>query len=858
LIAPVMDERSPETSFDAVPPAGVEARARLRATGVSAYDYLLFYIGCTSLAIMALVATSAFSPALALALGFLLTLVVAVLLRDRRAGEDKHFARADTWVLAILVLALFLRANISTNYLGGLDPGLYVAFSGITEHSGGPYFTDLFRAGLPEHLGELYDRATMQGAIPLGNGPRYELTFYPLHPAWMAVFSGLFGADAHGYSVLIFSLLGVAGAYFFARELGEGDGLAEARLAAVLTAVNPALCYLAKMPLSEAQSTALLMNAAYLLTKGLKSEGRGQILLLATSLLLVIGFFFTRLSFPILLVPAIALYVLTYSGRIDAIAAKRLRAYLWLVVAGLVLALFVYRALLPTLFDAVFDVYLGLIAGHPYLLSVALLLMLGLLAATATPLRSRFAPAAEFAARASERAAPWLPPVLLLAGIPRMIATARDGMLFYPGELISTLQVTPEPTAFRYHLLYRLVLALTPFLLAVLVTLPWLGGNRRRLAIPLLFLGGVWAFTQAFSSTLPNLYYHIRFIASEVVPLSLVILSIVLVATARSGRLHRLLAAAVAISALAMMTAFSLLQLRGKEGEDAGFFHEIDAQVSDKDAIVASEREVGNRVSVPVRYYFNKQLFVLPRDATLADAENVVGYLLANSGSRYGRVLILSSQAAAAQPFNVTLAASLQLTESGISNTENFRFDGFQSTSLRHLLLPTIWRTRVETYYLYRVNAVPDRQISRDCSIDFSLQGDASKYILSGWGDAERSYRWTVGHEAVLRIPAAPAERGVRRLRLLAMAFTPGGQRQRVEVLLDAKKVADLTVDTSWRDYDIDVGASLGAGEHMIVFRLPDARSPKSAGVGDDARVLGIAVASLRLLSPDGRSELCD
>jgi hypothetical protein len=613
------------------------------------------------------------------------------------------------------------------------------------------------------------------------------------------------------------------------------------------------------MPLSEAPATAFIMNAAYLLTKGLRADGRTQIVLLGTSLLLLVGFFFTRLSFPILLVPALALYVFSYSGPLGAIAARRLRAYLWLTAAGLALTLLVYHAVLPSLFHDVFYMYFSLLDRHLYYLLVAVLfVMLGLLAAATTPLRSRLAFAPEYAARASERAVPWLPAVLVLAGIPGMIAVARSGTLYFPGAIEPTLQIVPEPTAFRYHLLYRLVLALTPFLLGIVVALPCLVGNKPRLTIPLLFLGAAWAFTQAFSPMLPNLYYHIRFIASEVVPFSLVILSVVLVAMVRSGGYRRLLAVTAGLAALAMMVAFSAVQLGGREGEDPRFFHEIDARVSDNDVIVMSEREVASRVAVPLRYYFNKQVFLLPRDATPADTRDLVRYLLANAGSRYGQVLVLSSQAAPALPFDVTVLVPLQLTESGISNSENFRFDPFQSDDVRHMLLPTMWRTNVQTLYLYRVKAVSNSGTSAGCSIDFSSWGNSWTYTHFGWGGQEPSYRWTIAPEAFLRITPAADTSDLRRLQLKAMAFAPGGQSQRVEVLVDANKVAELTVDGTSRDYDVDLGTSVRKGEHTISFRLPDARSPKSAGVNDDSRVLGIAVASMAFLSSDGSPGRCN
>jgi hypothetical protein len=851
-----MDERSSAPNAHGVQPAAGDVLPPARATVVSAYDYLLLYIGCTSLAIMALIGTYAFSPVRALTFGLLLTIVLAAALLGRYGTPSTSFRDADLCLIGILAVALVLRVNISTNYLGGLDPGFYVAFSRVIEHTGGPYFGDVFRADLPEQLRAIYDRVIMGSNWPVGDGLHYEISYYPLHPGWMAVFSGLFGADAHGLSVLIFSLFGVTGAYFLARELSEGTGVAEGRLAALFTAVNPALCYLAKMPLSEAPATAFLMNAAYLLTKALRVEGRPQNLLFGGSLMLVVAFFFTRLSFPILLVPWLALYICSRCSRLDATTARRLRGYLWLVAAALVVALVVYHSMVPGLFAGILDVYRSLLGRHPYLSTAVAVTAVVVLAAIATPLHSRLAFPLNYVARTSERVAPWLPAVLVLAGVPGMVELARNGMLFFPGQAVSIVQLTPEPTAFRYHLLYRLILALTPFLLAALIALPWLARNERRLTIPLLFLGGAWAFTQAFTPTLPYLYYHIRFVASELVPFSLVVVAVVLAAMARSPGHGRRLAIAVGLAAAAAMGFFSAVQLAGREGEDARFFHEIDARVSDRDVMVVTERETGDRVTLALRYYFEKKLFILPRDATLSETTDVIRYLLENAQIHHGRLLILSPSPAL--PFHTTLQAQLQIKESGISNTENPRFDPPQSKSAKRMFLPTVWRSNTQTFYLYRVDAVASDLDSFGCSIDFSSWGNSWSHTVSGWGGQEGVSRWTVGSQAVLRMKLAPGSGDLRRMKLRAAGFAPGGKAQRVQILVDAKKVAELAIDGSSQDYNMDLAASIGPGEHEIIFRLPDARSPRSAGVGDDSRVLGIAIVSLSFMSSDGSSGPCE
>jgi hypothetical protein len=823
---------------------------------VSFYDDLLLYVGCTSLALIALIAASLFSPVRALTLGLLLTVVAARLLGGAERAGAFDARLLDPWLAGSLLLALFLRANISTNYMGGLDPGLYTTFSGVIEHTGGPHFTDLLHAHLPDALRSLYDRATMDGVIPLGDSFRYEISFYPLNPGWMAVFSGIFGADAHGLSNLCFSLLGVTGAYFLARELSEANGLSAARVAALLTASNPALCYVAKMPLSEALSTALTLNAAYLLVKAWKASGRTQIALLATALVLVIGSFFARLSFPILVAPGVALYLLSRSERVDAITGRRLRACLWMAIAGLALTLLVYRSMLPTLFRDVLEVYVLLIGRHPFALAAMLLLLLCVGIAAARPFQGRVDAVLNPVLPLAERATLWLPLAMTVASLPTMIALARNGQLTFPGTTVALFNVVPGPGVVRYHLLYRFMLAATPFLVGILLALPALTRNRR-LTIPVMFVSAVWALSLAFSPILPNLYYHIRFVASELVPFTLVITSVVLAEMWDAGAGRRAVAALAGVAALAAMLPSAAIELGGVEGEDARFFHQLDAMISPNDVLVVSEGEAGNRITVPLRYYFNKQLFVLPRSATPAEARDAVRYLLDGTGSRLGQVLLLSSQPSSAQPFDVTLRSILQMRESGISNSENLRFDPIQSASLRHMFLPSMWRTNIQTFYLYRVNGLAGISSPSGCqAVDFGERGNSVRYIVSGWGDQEPTFRWTVGGEAVLHL-MVPAGAEMRGLRVTAMAFARAGESQHVEVLIDDAKTAELTFGAASRTYDVGLGPSLAVGDHQVAFRLPDAHSPQSVGFNDDRRILGIAVSSLALVSGNADAAGC-
>jgi hypothetical protein len=154
------------------------------------------------------------------------------------------------------------------------------------------------------------------------------------------------------------------------------------------------------------------------------------------------------------------------------------------------------------------------------------------------------------------------------------------------------------------------------------------------------------------------------------------------------------------------------------------------------------------------------------------------------------------------------------------------------------------------------LHALAMSQVRLGCTIDFSSQGRSSTATVSGWGAQEPGFRWTVGREAALRIHLASDDRQLRRIRMRALAFAARGGSQRVEVSIDGKDAAALTVGSAWRDYHIDLAVPVSTGEHEIVLRLPEAHSPQSVGFNDDPRVLGIAVSSMSFVTAnDDRNE---
>ena len=599
-------------------------------------------------------------------------------------------------------------------------------------------------------------------------------------------------------------------------------------------AINPALCFLAKFPLTEAQTAALLLNAAYLLAKALKAEGRNQLFLLASSLILVVAYFFTRLSFPILAVPWAALYVFSCSQRLDYRTAMRLRTYLWLVgAAGVLVGIFYYK-MLPILFDEILvGTYVPLVRRHAIIVIAAAIAFIGLNMLPIAPIRSRLQPVIEFGISAVGRAALWLPLIVVVASVPGAWQIMKTGHLFYD------IDVPAQLSGFRYHTIYRWMLAITPSLWLLLLALPALVKWNSALTFLLLFLCSTLALTEVFAPSLPYLYYHMRYISSEIVPFSLVIMSIVLAMMYHMPGWRRNLAIIALLFAIPFMGFFSAVQLFAREGQDPLFFHELDQAIASEDVLLLGEDD-GVDIGVPLRYFFNKQLFIIPKNATGEQVRDIFGYFLNNSGSKYGRILLLS-RGWGFRFLRRTVERLLMYTDTVISNSEHWRSGGFASHEPGRMILPYAWHTANVPYSLERVNAVIQAYLPLGCPIDFSKGGNSELFVEKGWSGQEAAYRWTDGPIAVLRVRLKAATDTIPPHRLLLdFQAIPFGASQRATVSVDGKQVAELNLTAEKHDYEIEVSLDkLDVNiEHEIVFGFPDAHSPQSIGLNRDTRSL--------------------
>ena len=139
-------------------------------------------------------------------------------------------------------------------------------------------------------------------------------------------------------------------------------------------------------------------------------------------------------------------------------------------------------------------------------------------------------------------------------------------------------------------------------------------------------------------------------------------------------------------------------------------------------------------------------------------------------------------------------------------------------------------------------HAMPAPSLDEPLAMD---REDVEAFLGSGWGQGERKFglRSTRGKAARIHFGLDKVEQLVVTLD----AQTVG--RQRVEFVLNGQSILATEGDGAWGRIDVALPPGLLRADNELLIRLPDARSPRSVGVGTDDRVLGLAVRTLEFRS---------
>lgn len=129
---------------------------------------------------------------------------------------------------------------------------------------------------------------------------------------------------------------------------------------------------------------------------------------------------------------------------------------------------------------------------------------------------------------------------------------------------------------------------------------------------------------------------------------------------------------------------------------------------------------------------------------------------------------------------------------------------------------------------------------------------DSEHYRISGWNKPEGNYAWSEGTSARLALPV-PADAGplTVKMTLRGLIKPPTLPAQPVAVYANNQKIADWQVSDS-AVFTVEIPAELtkGAGGTLsLELRIPKAASPKSLGMNDDVRILGVCAYSIEVSS---------
>ena len=122
---------------------------------------------------------------------------------------------------------------------------------------------------------------------------------------------------------------------------------------------------------------------------------------------------------------------------------------------------------------------------------------------------------------------------------------------------------------------------------------------------------------------------------------------------------------------------------------------------------------------------------------------------------------------------------------------------------------------------------------------------EVDKYLWYGWSGREILSHWTDRGKATLIFFLNSGERHNVTLRVFGGPFLSPGKldAQRVIVTLNDQQIANWTLTRAEpQAQSIDIPANALRDQNILTFILPDAASPKSLGLSEDARLLGFNV----------------
>lgn len=672
-------------------------KQRRFTSGYSVFDVIALFAGTLGSVSAVLIALDSFIPIWVLGISVLVSVLLLSLFHQKNPVISKHRQlklRETALFGGMSLLALVFRLGSYTNLEGGQDQGLYVNMASTLYRWGSVRFPDQFRASLDQSAQRIYDQTALS-SFSLVDSVHSTMTieFYPLHPALMAICRYIFGGYGH-QSLILMSLLGVAGAWYLAIEIDGRKSVAY--LFSLFVIVNPALTFFSKFPVSETIAlTYMFIGMVYFLRYLRLDEVKSRRVSLLISLLSFNCLFYVRWQF-ILYVPFfVALILWNFLRQSGFKKQRQLFQFVGSVFVLFALSMFYYMNKQPELYTPVRDSILDMLPAVPsiqILLVSFTFLVLFLVASLRISIQRR----TSFVVMVEKFASLLIPAVLLLS-IPSIISLYR-GVPMYPWNYRVPSDV--DLWVIRYHYLYRLALFTSPWLLVItLVTVLFLPVRNRNTIGLIVFVALCLAGIQ-LRPFVPYLYYYGRYLIVDVLPGILLLGSIALVDL---WHRRRIISMTCGVFTIIYFLFFSFVLVNKREGEQSKFFYDIAAEVSKRDVLLVSP--ISQQVIVPLRATFEIPTLAVPDHYMGSNMEVFVSKFRNVAKSRNGKLFYLVQSGGG--PIGEKPVRTLEFDDAFFTNTDHFRGDGLAYLNSRsRLVLPFRWWHARVSWELYDLSQI--------------------------------------------------------------------------------------------------------------------------------------------------------
>jgi len=707
------------------------------------------------------------------------------------------------------------------------DPGVYMSMAGYFAQKGTLDVKDDIRDRLvsPEAIARFdannaYYVYQPGISVDQDSPGHYIFQFYHVHPAWMAIFGGLFGLQYAAWSQILFGLLSIFFAALIVERLTDNwkAGVAVAGLFALL----PLHVYFSKLPISEIPTLALAFIAMYAMVRG-ATPGKDfpQVRWLLLAALAFAALFLTRISGFVYL-PVIYFGAVICQVFIDDRRVRRLWGIFWFSLAALYFGSVVYGLVWSGPYSiSLYHMHFGL-----HMLRWLPQTLLALVVVSAIPfvflskntirvrVRALLLRILPFAQR-------WLP-LLLLALV--LAGAARAGILaftdHYKGNTWYDEIWGMSHGGYQAILRSALLIAAEHLGPALVILLPLALWKPRSsapsvlLTVMVIVMIGYTAVLQWF---LPYQYYYARYLLSEVVPFSMLLIALRAADWWQRPALRPWIVGAMAFTgAYFAWFSWPLIGLREASGADTSLARIAD-QLDRRSALLIDEASIQDpaRFITPLRMWFGKSLY------SIHDMSQLPAIVLDLKRAGIDDLHFLGPDRNVPAPFVFEMKT---------------RFE--QTAMKRSPLIPRDTDTTTQDFVLSRLDDERFTALALTSSDGLEMS-DIAPACCTGFFPRDV---WTE-ERALIRRLALP--KGTwRRLTVTMHGYRPDYAQSGLVLRVNSKELSDRKLDGRTFEF------SLGELEGPISFDLEvDAQTfvPRELGLNDDPRHLGVDIATLRV-----------